>query len=353
MKKTNLNLAGVMSGSSMDGMDVALCQFYQRKRQIHYKILKAETFSYSKQILEILQNIRQTSAKQFFEYDVIYGKFIGQKITNWIKKYNLTVDAISIHGHTVFHEPQKGFSIQLGNAFQIAALCKVPVIHNFRNLDIALLGQGAPLVPMGDKVLFSDVDACVNIGGIANIFIQKTQIAYDICIANMGLNYFAQKLNKQYDKDGNIARKGKINDKLLLELNQLQFIIQKAPKSLNREYFENSYLPIIQKYRMNVEEIIATLTEHIAVQISKSIANKIIRKVLITGGGALNKYLVDRIIYHSKDKKIIIPDRIIVKYKEALIFALLGYLRLLNLPNTISSATGAIQDTVSGEIVYI
>lgn len=348
-----LNVLGIMSGSSMDGLDMALCKFYFHNKKIKYQLIKATTISYPKNVLQILSTIRTTSAEHFFENDVEYGQWIAKIVHNWIKKNHLQVDLIALHGHTVFHCPQKGFSVQLGNATQIAAKIGKSVVHNFRNLDITFQGQGAPLVPIGDKLLFSEYDACINIGGIANIFIQKTSIAYDICIANIALNYFAQQLNKKYDKNGTIAKKGTIHNLILNQLNQLPFIQQKPPKSLNREYFENIYLPIIQKQYLPIPDILATLTEHIAIQIVQSIHHKSIKKVLITGGGALNQFLISKIKDLSPQKSIVVPNKEIIKFKEAIIFALLGYLRYLHLPNTIPTATGSIKATSSGEIVYI
>lgn len=351
--KKQLNILGIMAGSSMDGVDVAYCQFSSINKQIHYQIIKTTTFLYSSTILELLRDVRTISAEKFFEYDVMYGKWIAKKIHQWIKKNNLKPDAIAMHGHTVFHYPEKGFSVQLGNASFIASVCKIPVVHNFRSNDIALGGQGAPLVPIGDKLLFHQYDACINIGGIANVFIQKTNCAYDICIANMALNYFAQKLNKPYDKDGKIAQSGKVNENLFQALNQLSFFRQKPPKSLNREYFENIYLPIIEKYSLSEKDIMATLVEHIGFQISKSIQSSHIKSVLITGGGAFNSYLIKKISGYTKNKIILVPDKQIVKYKEALIFALLGYLRINNQYGNIKEATGAKVNTICGEIVQI
>lgn len=338
----------------MDGLDVALCEFSYHKKQIHYNILKSETLSYSKNIIQLLQNIRNTSSEAFFEKDVIYGKWIGKKIHHWIQKHHLKVDTISIHGHTAFHYPEKGFSVQLGNAAQIAAICQKPVIHNFRNLDIAFGGQGAPLVPIGDKLLFHQYDACINIGGIANIFIQKNSTAFDICIANLALNHFAEKLNFKYDKNGHLARRGKVHQHLLKKLNELKYLKLKPPKSLNREYFENDYLNVIRQFKdLNNYDILSTLTEHIAFQIAQSISKPNIKNVLITGGGALNNYLIKRIMYYAPDKNIVIPDKTLVKFKEALIFALLGYLRILQIPNNVPLATGAQKNICAGEIVYI
>ncbi|GIV28599.1 MAG: anhydro-N-acetylmuramic acid kinase [Bacteroidia bacterium] len=348
----SLKIIGVMSGSSMDGLDVALCEFTLINKTFQYKIIQAKTFAYPPSIKQLLLNIRTTTLLNFFESNVIYAQWMGKKINHWLSQNKLQAHAISIHGHTVFHHPEKGFSIQLGDPHHLAAITQLPVIHNFRNLDIALGGQGAPLVPIGDKLLFPQYDACLNIGGIANIYIQKKQLAYDICIANMALNYFAQKLNKNYDYNGNLARKGKINRSLLSALNHLKYFQQKPPKSLNREYFENHYLPLFKKHKLSNYDYLSTLTEHIAIQISQSINLTNIQNVLITGGGSLNKYLIDRIEFYS-NKKIIISDKTIVKFKEALIFALLGYLRIKELPNTIPSATGASQSASCGEIVIV
>ncbi len=352
LNKSTLNIIGLMSGSSMDGLDAALCQFKFSNQSIHYKILQTKTFSYSPQIIRLLQTIRNTSALSLFEQDVLYSQWIGKKLNQWISNNHLKANAIAFHGHTVFHYPEKGFSVQLGNAHQLAAITHLPVIHNFRNLDIALGGQGAPLVPIGDKLLFHQYDACLNIGGIANVFIQKSQISYDICIANMALNFFAQQLNTSFDKNGNLARKGKINYSLLKELNNLSYFQLKPPKSLNREYFEEYYLPLLKKYKLSNPDYLSTLTEHIALKISQAINLSDIQTVLITGGGALNKYLMERIKWHS-NKKIIVPDKTLIKFKEALVFALLGYLRTYELPNTILSATGASQSASCGEIVII
>lgn len=353
VKNQSLNIIGVMSGSSMDGVDIALCKFSKQKQSIEYAIINAVTIPYPASIHSILNNIRNTSAKDFFHHDVTYGQWIGKTIRKWLTRHQLKADAIAVHGHTVFHQPEKGFSVQLGNAAQIAATTGIPVIHDFRSADIALGGQGAPLVPIGDKFLFHAYDACLNIGGIANIFIQKTNTAFDICIANMAINYFANRLHKKYDKNGHIAASGKINHTLLNELNQLKYFKQKAPKSLNREYFENNYLPVIEKYKMSVKDTIATITEHIAIQIAQSVSQKHIKIILITGGGAFNKHLIRRISFYAKDKKIHIPDKTIVKFKEALIFALLGYLRMSNQYGNIKEATGASKNTFCGEIVIV
>ncbi|MCX7728183.1 MAG: anhydro-N-acetylmuramic acid kinase, partial [Bacteroidia bacterium] len=324
-----LKSIGIMSGSSMDGVDIALCEFQFDNEKVHYQIIQATTFQYPSEIFHILLHIRTSSAKDFFLFDTKYGQWLGKKISTWMKKHNLTADIIALHGHTVFHHPELGFSIQLGNASHIAAICCIPVVHNFRNNDIAAGGQGAPLVPIGDKILFSRYDACINIGGIANVFKQNNNQAYDIGIANIALNYFAKQIGKNYDKNGKIAKSGKTHDGLLKQLNQLNFFHQSPPKSLNREYFEKEYMSVLKKHHLPVPDVLRTLTEHIAIQIARSVSDKHIKNILITGGGAFNHFLIERITAHCPNKNIIVPDKTLVKFKEALIFALLGCLRLL------------------------
>lgn len=353
--RTSAQILGLMAGSSMDGLDAALCVFHPQKiNGISYSIIKQRTFPYPPHILKLLQNIRRTSSYEYFEADVQYAQWIGTTIQQWIKRHRLKVDALAVHGHTVFHHPEKGFSIQLGNAAQIAAITSIPVIHNFRNLDIAQGGQGAPLVPIGDKILFSEYDACVNIGGIANVFVHKKEWAYDVCIANIALNFFAQKLKMPFDKEGTLAKHGKVHTAMLRALNELPFFQMSPPKSLNREYFERYYLPVIQTYKAPIPDILSTLTEHIARHIAQSVQYPFVRNILMTGGGVLNKYLMKRIIYYAPTKNFVIPHhKILIKYKEALVFALMGYLRLNQLPNTLSKTTGAKMNVSCGDIVHI
>ncbi len=351
MQENRFRVIGVMSGTSLDGLDIALCEFTQQET-IQYHIIAAKTYPYSSEWKQQLSGAHNLDAKSFLQLHKHYGNFIGQTINHFLStEKGLTIDLIASHGHTIFHEPDKKLNFQLGDGAFIAAETKITTISDFRTLDIALGGQGAPLVPIGDELLFGDYDYCLNIGGIANISYKHEgkRIAYDICPANMVLNSLAQKLGFEYDKDGNIARTGKIQPYLFEQLNNLDYYFQHYPKSLGREWVEQVVFPVLHQSSCSIPDKLATFVEHIAYQISKQIKQE--GKLLITGGGAHHSFLTERIANLTK-AKVIIPDKLIVDYKEALIFAFIGYLRWQRTYNVLHSVTGAIADSVSG-IVHI
>ncbi|MEI8136395.1 MAG: anhydro-N-acetylmuramic acid kinase, partial [Bacteroidota bacterium] len=254
------------------------------------------------------------------------------------------------HGHTVFHQPKLGFSTQIGCGATIAAVTGRTTICDFRSLDVANSGQGAPLVPIGDKLLFGKHEACLNIGGIANIsFNDKNgnRIAYDICEANMLLNYLAEKLSQPFDKGGEIAKSGKINAELLNKLNSQNYYSQNGAKSIGREWFEQNILSLIENNGIEIKDLLATSTEHIAQIIANDLEDK--KNVLVTGGGAFNTLLIEK-IKSKTNCEIIIPDAQTINFKEALIFAFLGYLRLYKKTNTLSSVTDAKSDSAGGAV---
>ncbi|MGQ9846303.1 MAG: anhydro-N-acetylmuramic acid kinase [Bacteroidales bacterium] len=339
-------ILGVMSGTSLDGIDLAAVEFDTHNIK-KFKIIAATTIPYSAEWKKKLQNSLHLSAYDFLKLHKEYGSYIGTLINQFLKSTALKIDYIASHGHTIFHEPQHRFNFQLGDGAFIASTTGITTISDFRTLDIALGGQGAPLVPIGDKLLFGEYDYCLNIGGIANISFErdKKRIAYDICPANMVLNHIAQQAGYEYDNKGMLASKGQINIELLRELNQLDYYQQSFPKSLGREWIEQIFFPIIRSYRLSIENLLCTLCEHIAIQIGKNITSS--GTLLITGGGAHNDFLISRIKAHTL-AKVVIPDATIVNYKEALIFAFLGLLRIKHQPNTLSSVTGAKIDVCSG-----
>ncbi|MCX7953781.1 MAG: anhydro-N-acetylmuramic acid kinase [Bacteroidales bacterium] len=345
------HIIGIMSGTSLDGLDVAYCSFWFNKKW-KYKIIVAQTYKYSKQWKQKLSNAHNLNAYDFLLLHNEYGKFIGKIINKFIKENNIKkIDFISSHGHTIFHEPHKNLNFQLGNGAYIASVTKKTTICDFRTFDIALGGQGAPLVPIGDHLLFPEFDYCLNIGGIANVsYIENNKrIAFDICPANFLLNYYANKLNYTFDPYGNMAKKGRVIPNLLKQLNSLPYYQKKHPKSLARENIEKDYLPIINKfYNFNEHDILATITEHISTQISLVLKHG---TTLVTGGGAFNKFLIEKIISKS-NSKIIIPSDALIKYKESLIFAFLGLLRHLEKNNCLKSVTGALKDSCSG-IIFV
>ncbi len=344
---------GVMSGTSLDGIDIAYCEFTQTKQEWKYNIVHASTFAYSEHWQKKLSEISEGTALNFVKLDHELGTLIGNNVKMFIKNYKLEVDLVASHGHTLFHEPDKGITSQIGSGATIAAITQLPVVCDFRRLDVAMGGQGAPLVPMGDELLFSNYGALLNIGGIANVSYKYNgeRIAFDICPANMILNEFARQKGLAYDDQGRLARSGNISTDLLHKLNALKFYKQKPPKSLGKEWVMLKVLPLIASFNLSVEDILCTFTEHIAIQTAKSIPAKITSIVLVSGGGAYNDFLLERIQAHCS-QQVLVADNMITEFKEALIFAFLGLLRYQNEINTLSSVTGAAFDTVGGAIYH-
>lgn len=340
-----------MSGTSLDGVDMALCQFTEANNKWIYSVLAADTIPYGKNWIEILSKAPSLPAYNFVKLHNLYGSYLGDLINLFVETTKIKPDFISSHGHTIFHVPEEGVTFQLGNGANIAANCNIPTICDFRSVDVAKKGQGAPLVPIGDKLLFSSYDYCLNLGGIANISYDKNdkRIAYDICPANMALNYIIARENKAYDENGDMAKSGTLINGLLDKLNALDFYRKATPKSLGREWFEQKMSPIIREYEhFSTPDLLNTLCEHVAIQISNEI-NNINAMMLITGGGAHNAYLIERIKAYCK-VEIDIPDNTTIDFKEAIIFAFLGLLRSLNTNNCLSSVTGAVSDNCGGAI---
>ena len=339
-----------MSGTSLDGLDICYAKF-QNIATWEFEILKTETIPYSLEWKNRLQNAILLSAEDLLALDKEYGFYLGEKTQEFISKNNITdLDFIASHGHTVFHQPQRKFTLQIGDGRAIKLTTKKPVIYDFRSQDVLMGGNGAPLVPIGDELLFSQYDACLNLGGFSNISLQKNhqRIAFDISPVNVVLNYFAEKLGKNYDENGDFARNGAINFKILEELNTLTFYQKPAPKSLGVEFVNSEIFPLLKDEIP--ENIIATFTEHIAEQIAKVFNDNQLKTVLVTGGGTFNTYLLEKIRGKSQTE-LIVPDENIINFKEALIFAFMGVLRLRNEVNVLCSATGSSENHCSGILV--
>ncbi|MBP2616540.1 anhydro-N-acetylmuramic acid kinase [Chryseobacterium jejuense] len=340
---------GLMSGTSLDGLDICLAEF-EKKDKWHFQILKAETLPYSTDWENKLRNSIHLSATDLLELHTDYGFYLGQKVKEFIEKHQLeNIDLIASHGHTVFHQPQRKFTLQIGDGRAIKMETGIPVLYDFRSQDVLMKGNGAPLVPIGDELLFSQYDACLNLGGFSNISLisEGKRIAFDIAPVNIVLNYLAQQLNESFDENGDLARKGEVNEILLNQLNSLDFYQQPHPKSLGVEWCHQHIFPKLQD--INPLEALATISEHIAHQISKVINENSIKHILITGGGAYNNFIIEK-IKAKTDSEVIIPEKKIIEYKEALIFALMGVLKMNNEINVLSSATGSISDHCSGVI---
>ncbi|MDP4281815.1 MAG: anhydro-N-acetylmuramic acid kinase [Bacteroidota bacterium] len=349
------HVIGLMSGTSLDGLDIASCKFRfeDLTRKWSFRIYEAETVSYPEEWTNRLASVEKSSAEDLARTDVEYGHWLGRAVHAFIDKHGINPDFIASHGHTIFHQPDAGFTTQIGKGAAIAAETGFPVICDFRSTDVAFGGQGAPLVPAGDRLLFPSFQYCLNIGGFANISFEKEsdRIAYDICPANIILNRIARKSGKCYDKDGIIAASGKIDPKLLNALNSLDYYKISSPKSLGKEWLLTEFVPLIEKSAISLEDKMRTVTEHIAIQIAGSLDNDSSKQALVTGGGALNLYLM-RLIGEKTNTRIVIPDLKTIQFKEALIFAFLGVLRQMGEFNTLSSVTGAQKNT-SGGCIYI
>ena len=354
MFKEKYTIIGVMSGTSLDGVDLAHIVFTVKNNKWDFQILESETVSYSIDWLNKLKIAVSFSEAALEKLNQDYTQLLAVIISDFIEKYEIKdLDAVCSHGHTILHQPQNGFTLQIGNLPEIATLINQTVVCNFRVQDVQLGGQGAPLVPIGDRILFSEYDYCMNLGGFSNVSFEKNKerIAFDISPVNTVLNFYANQLGFDYDDKGNISRTGICNVDLLNELNALDFYQKKHPKSLGFEFVKETILPLIENYTIPIEDKLHTFTEHVALQIALALPNK--NGILfITGGGAYNDFLIERIQYHVPEMKIIIPSAKILEFKEALIFALLGVLKLRGEINVLSSVTGAKIDHSSGMIYY-
>lgn len=351
MITTNYKVIAAMSGTSLDGIDI-ICVNFSYNGNWDFKILNSETVSYSVKWKSTLGQLVTMSMDELNKIDVLYSEYLGHQILDFITKNKLeAIDFIASHGHTALHQPEKGLTYQIGNQQILADIIGEKVICDFRVQDVKLGGQGAPLVPIGDRLLFSDFEYCLNLGGFANISFEKdkTRIAYDICPVNIVLNHYVSKLNLDYDDKGQIASKGSLNEDLLQDLNTLNFYKLEAPKSLGLEWVEQNVFPLIAKFNLQIEAILRTFVEHIAIQVSENLRLKN-SKLLITGGGAYNDFLISRIKHFSK-VDIVIPTKEIVEFKEALIFGLLGVIKDRNEVNCLKSVTGAKKDHSSGKIL--
>lgn len=358
MTNTNWHCIGLMSGTSLDGVDLAYVKFSLDKGY-KFEILQTESTPYSEKWKKRLQHAFDENGENLTALNVDYGRYLAKCVSEFKERFSLEkIDFLASHGHTIFHQPERGFTLQIGQGSVLAAETGLKVICDFRVQDVALGGQGAPLVPIGDDLLFAEYDFCLNLGGFANVSYREGEVrrAYDICPANIVLNHFTRRSGFEYDDGGRMASEGKLDKELLLELNELPFYAMEHPKSLGYEFVVGTVLPIIEKYELDLNSLLRTYAEHTAIQISE-VLNKAVEKeqiqepsVLVTGGGAFNDFLIQRIDSHSS-AEIVIPDREIIEFKEALIFAFLGLLKQQNEVNCLRSVTGAKKDHSSG-VVY-
>ena len=343
-------IIGMMSGSSLDGLDLVSVVF-ESADGLKFHIEAAESRPYPEAWRQRLSEAHLLSGLELSFLDVEYGRFVGEQILVFMQTHDLTAQAVAMHGHTVFHEPHKGLTLQIGNGAAVAAVCGLPVVGKFRDKDVALGGEGAPLVPIGDRLLFGQYAYCLNLGGIANISYEEKgqRKAFDITTCNMALNTLARRQGLPFDRNGALAASGKSIQALRERLDALDFYRQSPPKSLGREWFERVQQPLYLNYieqGFSEADILRTFVEHIAAQIGRVCERA--GRMLITGGGAFNGFLVENIRKACPKAVCETDDAMLIEYKEALIFAFLGLLRLQNRINCLRSVTGASADHVGG-----
>jgi len=344
-----------MSGTSMDGLDIAYCHFSKNDKVWKYSIKKAITLKYPASWIEKLSTAQSLGSEALVELDIAYGRFLGKACAAFVKQNKLKVDFIASHGHTIFHQPKKGFTYQLGNGNALFAECGIPLICDFRSLDVIRGGEGAPLVPVGDRFLFGEYDVCLNLGGIANLSmdIKGKRVAFDVSFCNMGLNYLMAKTGKEFDEDGALSSTGKEHLGMLKELNKVYNTLRKRRPSLGREIFESRIKPILDTTGIRLKDKLYTYTSSCVKEIAQAIlSSKKNGKVLCTGGGAFNSFFISRLLdYCGDDATLIIPEEAIIKFKEAMVFAFLGVLRVRGEVNCLQSVTGARKDSSTGILI--
>ncbi len=338
-----------MSGTSLDGLDMAYCEFEARDGRWNYSIVQAETVEYSDKMRKKIISMENASAEEVYAFDNELGHYFGRLTRDFILRNHVHPDMVCSHGQTIFHRPSLGFTTQIGSLTAICAETGITTVGDFRSFDVALGGQGAPLVPIGDLLLFSDYEDCLNIGGFANISHKEgCEIrAYDICAANLVLNHLCGKIGMAFDRGGMVARQAEVDEKLLQELDSLPYYKEKSSaSSLGKEWVKENVFPILEKSSLRTEDKIATYTLHVAKQVSRNIKGR----CLVSGGGAYNDCLLE-LIRQNTEYEIQIADKKTLEYKEAMIFAFLGVLKSLDRVNVLASVTGARRSSSSGTIV--
>lgn len=338
MENPEIRIVGLMSGTSLDGVDIASCGFSKIDGRWRLKLYGGTTVAYDAEMLEQLKHCHDFSARDLAMLDARYGEYLGFLANKFIARTGFKPDYVASHGYTVFHEPQNRMTLQIGSGAHISAQCGLPVVCDFRTSDVAFGGNGAPLVPIGDKLLFGEYSACLNLGGFANISYDENGVrrAFDICPANIVLNGLTRRIGLEYDAYGAIARKGAVDASLLKKLDNLGYYSQKPPKSLGREFVEAEILPLFGDADVNT--LISTYTQHIAGQIGAVLEKMPQGDVLVTGGGAYNSFLIE-LLKATVKQNVLVPDNTLVDLKEAIIFAFLGALRVSGEHNCLKSVT--------------
>ena len=345
-----------MSGTSLDGLDLAYCHIWKSEDLWDFEIKHTQSIPYTLEMQERLKNSIFLSAEELLQFHNTYGIWLGEQTKSFIDEHNLEIDFIASHGHTTHHQPENGFTFQIGSGQHLANTSGQKVVCDFRTNDVALAGQGAPLVPIGDQLFFANYDFCLNLGGISNISFEKNgvRMAYDIGLANMILNHITAKIDLAYDQGGAMALRGNINAEMLEKLNNLAYYRLPFPKSIGYEWFVSQVVPIVDKTKDSIENLLHTAIHHICEKVAQQIqtnSSKTESSLLVTGGGALNTFFMKTLQEKlGTGIKMIIPPQILIEYKEALVFALMGVLRSENEVNVLCSVSGAKHDSSSGVV---
>lgn len=346
------SVLGLMSGTSLDGLDICWAEFKLQNSKWKFQINDYHTYPLPTKIIREINAFSSLNKTEIETLSKAFGEFSGQSVLTFIKDKKVdSVDLIGAHGHTLFHDPSRGVTLQIGNGPEIRNLTGIETICDFRTADVQLGGQGAPLVPIGDRELFYDFSACINLGGFANISFEErgNRIAYDLCAVNFVMNRWAESLGLPYDADGLLAESGTVNQSLFNELNTIEYYFKSPPKSLGREWVDNVLNPIFKKYpELSTTDLLATYNQHISKIIAESI-DQFTGPVLFTGGGVYNQFLIDS-IREKTSTEVVIPPKNWIEQKEALIFGFLAVLRKRGEVNILSSVTGAQKDHSSGVI---
>jgi anhydro-N-acetylmuramic acid kinase len=352
---------GLMSGSSLDGLDIVFAEFQEQGGQWSYELIQAGCLPYPEKWKVRLSGATGLSARDYLLLHSEYGHYTGQQVNAFIEQHQLhyKVAVIGSHGHTTYHLPNQQMTAQLGDGSAIAAVTQLPVVSDLRALDVAFGGQGAPIVPIGEKFLFNGYDYFLNIGGIANISAHmEAYVAFDICPANRVLNLLAAEAGKEMDEGGAIAASGTIHHGLLGQLNALDYYRQPWPKSLANDFGTDTIYPLIKAAGLSLPDALCTFTEHIAMQTAEAVValqeinKKENARLLVTGGGAFNDHLLLRLDTHLSQLGVttVLPDSTLVNYKEALIMAFIGVLRWRQEYNVLASVTGATRNSIGGAL---
>lgn len=341
----NLQIIGLMSGTSLDGLDIAHVSFdFSTENQIAFQILHSKTYPLPKDVFDTLFHIYNINAQKVFELDQQIAKFYAQSVLKFLSEFEIDkqeITAIASHGQTIFHQPQKGYTTQIGCGATLNYLTKIPVINQFRMLDVCAGGQGAPLVPIGDKYLFANLaNGFLNLGGFANLsnITNNISTAFDIAPANLPMNRWMQSLGENFDHDGKLARSGTIDSQVYHKAIQLDYFLQKGPKSLGTEWLDQCYMPLFE--HLSIPDRLRTHLEILSKLCCTQLQQLHINKVLVTGGGAHNGFLIE-ILQNLYSGELIVPDSTLINFKEALIFAFLGARYLRNETTTLKEVTGA------------